>query len=86
MSHRPSLCLLIEIKFCDQEPCNGSNACQDVGLPPYFMCLQCPHGKTGIRCDVGKYDYMFYIVLNIDRLYHVVLNITPSFKSFQLFK
>lgn len=61
MSHRPSLCLLIEIKFCDQEPCNGSNACQDVGLPPYFMCLQCPHGKTGTRCDVGKYDYMFYL-------------------------
>lgn len=42
------------IKSCDQKPCVGTNNCIDVQLPPYFFCIQCPSGKTGIKCDVGK--------------------------------
>lgn len=45
----------LEIRICKQRPCFGSASCLDVKMPPYFLCLQCPPGKTGYRCDVGNY-------------------------------
>lgn len=58
--------ILLEIQFCKQSPCLNYLSCIKVGVKPYFLCLQCPPGKTGTRCDVGK--YIFISFWNADNL------------------
>lgn len=52
-----ALSFVLEIKFCRDNPCINSTNCLDINTFPYFLCLSCPSGKTGVRCDVGKYHF-----------------------------
>ena len=41
---------------CDHNPCygNSSRCLQVPTIEPYFWCTNCPVGKTGYKCHLGK--------------------------------
>nr|XP_034326148.1 uncharacterized protein LOC105319101 isoform X2 [Crassostrea gigas] len=41
-----------KINFCKNSTCLNSENCMMVAWKPYFLCQQCPPGKTRDRCDV----------------------------------
>lgn len=50
-----------------ESPCFNTT-CVDIPVPPHFMCGQCPYGKVGYKCDIGKYLIFILKVFKMDIL------------------